>query len=72
MSMTTDVDPPLFDVQPQEPLRRGDAVIVQTMWGEERAFVLGVRYEDDFPMAHLKTPSGDEISVSIARVSRVL
>jgi hypothetical protein len=72
--VTEDVPPALFDVEPQEPLRRGDHVIVQTMWGDERALVLGV-YRDrdtDFPMAHLKTPSGDQISISVARVSRAV
>lgn len=65
--MTT--DPALFETVPQEPLRKGEQVIVLTMWGPERALVLGVHC-DDFPMAKLLTTSGDTISVAIARVKR--
>lgn len=66
-----DDTPPLFDVDPSPRLAKGDRVLVQTMWGEERAMVLRVIYEDNFPLVQVETPSGDRISISVARVTRI-
>lgn len=63
-------DEPLFEVQPVRRLRAGDWVKIATMWGEETCLVTRVHTEDDFPMVELRTPSGDVVSVSVARVSR--
>lgn len=71
MSMATNVDPPtLFDVDPSPPLSMGERVRLQTMWGDESCVVVDVHREDGFPMATVRTGSGDEISVSVARLCR--
>jgi hypothetical protein len=66
----TEQQPSLFELASQPRLRKGDFVTITTMWGEEVCLVTGVGTEDDWPMVQLQTPSGDEVSVSVARVHR--
>lgn len=61
----------LFEVEPSAALHKGDRVRVQTMWGAEHAIVREVTYEDGFPMVMCDTPSGDRITINIARVTPV-
>lgn len=63
-------DEPLFALA-SEPLRVGDKVTVQTIWGDETGLVLGLVTGAPYPMARvLLDVSSDEISINIARVVR--
>lgn len=57
----------LFDMQPEEPLRPGDKVVVQTIYGDDAGTVVDVVLEEGFPMVCLDLDSGDRITVNLAR-----
>lgn len=62
----------LFDVPPSTRLEPGDTVRITTMWGTEFCKVVKLTTDvDDFPMVMIRTPSGDKVTIGVARVTKV-
>jgi hypothetical protein len=51
-------------------IRVGDAVRVQTIWGEERGTVRDFTRQAGFPMVEVDMENGDTISVNVARCAK--
>lgn len=67
------VDDPLFDLTPVPHFKRGDRVLVQTMWGYSSHRVIGVgRDRAGHPVAELDDGAGASFLISIARLQGVL
>lgn len=60
----------LFEYEPGRPLHKGEVVRARFMWGIETATVLNVRSGDGFLLVHLRTASGDEVTVTPRRLIR--
>jgi hypothetical protein len=61
----------LFEIEPA-PIRLGDRVKVTTIYGYELGLVVE-KYTDreGFPMVKIRTRSGEEIALSIARAEKL-
>jgi len=64
-------DDGLFPPPPAEVIRKGDTVVVRTIWGEEPCRVEDVRSDrDGWPIVTVTSRSGDRMTVSRAIVAR--